>query len=136
MIEYMVIEKLNVSSSLNKISDVEILIEKVCQQLEINDDIYGNILISVTEAFNNAVIHGNKNNIELYVLIDVKQEGTMIFFTVSDSGNGFDYFNLPDPTSPENIEKECGRGIFLIRNLADSVDFNDKGNSIKIGFFI
>jgi serine/threonine-protein kinase RsbW len=132
----MVIEQLNVSSSLNKISDVENLIEQVCQKLNIDDDIYGNILISVTEAFNNAVLHGNKSDISLQVLIDVKSDEAMLFFTVTDSGKGFDYLSLPDPTAPENIERECGRGIFLIRNLADSVDFNDKGNSIKIGFFI
>lgn len=132
----MVIEKLNVSSSLNKISEVESLIEKVSSSLELNDEIYGNILISVTEAFNNAVIHGNKNNIELNVDIAVENDEKMLFFTISDKGNGFDYNNLPDPTAPENLERECGRGIFLIRNLADSVDFNNTGNIIKIGFFI
>jgi len=130
----MVIENLNVSSSLNKISDVETLIERVCSSLSVNDDIYGNILISVTEAFNNAVIHGNRNNETLPVLIDVEQEDNSVFFRITDSGNGFDYNNLPDPTAPENIENECGRGIFLIRNLADAVDFNEPGNSIKIGF--
>lgn len=132
----MVIEKLNVSSSLNKISEVESLIEKVSSSLELNDEIYGNILISVTEAFNNAVIHGNKNDIELNVDIAVENDEKMLFFTISDKGNGFDYNNLPDPTAPENLERECGRGIFLIRNLADSVDFNNTGNIIKIGFFI
>lgn len=132
----MVIEKLNVSSSLNKISEVESLIEKVSSSLELNDEIYGNILISVTEAFNNAVIHGNKNDIELNVDIAVENDEKMLFFTISDKGNGFDYNNLPDPTAPENLERECGRGIFLIRNLADSVDFNSTGNIIKIGFFI
>ncbi|OJX35568.1 MAG: ATP-binding protein [Flavobacteriia bacterium 40-80] len=130
----MVIENLNVSSSLNKISDVETLIERVCSSLSVNDDIYGNILISVTEAFNNAVIHGNRNNETLPVLIDVEQKDNSVFFRVTDSGNGFDYNNLPDPTAPENIENECGRGIFLIRNLADAVDFNESGNSIEIGF--
>ncbi|HRO74950.1 MAG TPA: ATP-binding protein [Crocinitomicaceae bacterium] len=127
---------MNVSSSLNKISEVESLIEKVSSSLELNDEIYGNILISVTEAFNNAVIHGNKNNIELNVDIAVENDERMLFFTISDKGNGFDYNNLPDPTAPENLERECGRGIFLIRNLADSVDFNNTGNIIKIGFFI
>ncbi|MBN9295288.1 MAG: ATP-binding protein [Flavobacteriia bacterium] len=119
---------------MNKISDVETLIERVCSSLSVNDDIYGNILISVTEAFNNAVIHGNRNNETLPVLIDVEQKDNSVFFRVTDSGNGFDYNNLPDPTAPENIENECGRGIFLIRNLADAVDFNESGNSIEIGF--
>lgn len=132
----MIIEKITISSSLNNISEVESLIEKTCSDLAINDDIYGNILISVTEAFNNAVIHGNRNLPELFVTIDVEKETSMLFFSITDSGVGFDYNNLPDPTAPENIEKECGRGIFLIRNLADSVDFNATGNSIKIGFFI
>lgn len=132
----MVIENLNISSSLNKISDVEALIDRVSSTLSINDDMYGNILISVTEAFNNAVLHGNKADETLPVLIAVEQVDSVLSFTVTDSGSGFDYLNLPDPTSPENLENECGRGVFLIRNLSDNVEFNEKGNSITIDFTI
>jgi serine/threonine-protein kinase RsbW len=55
-------------------------------------------------------------------------------FAIKDQGIGFDYNNLPDPTAPENIEKENGRGIFLIKNLSDDVEFNNEGNLITITF--
>jgi serine/threonine-protein kinase RsbW len=53
---------------------------------------------------------------------------------ISDNGAGFDYNNLPDPTAPENIEKENGRGVFLMKSLADEVAFNDSGNEVSIYF--
>jgi serine/threonine-protein kinase RsbW len=51
-----------------------------------------------------------------------------------DEGKGFDYHNLPDPTAPENILKENGRGIFLMKNLSDEIEFNDSGNEVTIYF--
>lgn len=128
------IEQLIVPSDLASVSIVESLIDRVCASLEVSDDAYGNILIAVTEAVNNAVIHGNSLNANSNVFVDVKQQDNRVCFCVSDEGNGFDYDNLPDPTAPENREKESGRGIFLIRNLADDVVF-DKGGSVVSLYF-
>lgn len=128
------IEQLIVPSDLASVSIVESLIDRVCASLEVSDDAYGNILIAVTEAVNNAVIHGNSLNANSNVFVDVKQQDNRVCFCVSDEGNGFDYDNLPDPTAPENLEKESGRGIFLIRNLADDVVF-DKGGSVVSLYF-
>jgi serine/threonine-protein kinase RsbW len=55
-------------------------------------------------------------------------------FKVKDCGNGFDYENLPDPTAPENLLKENGRGIFLMKNLADEVLFENNGNTVHLIF--
>ncbi|MFZ9847489.1 MAG: ATP-binding protein, partial [Flavobacteriales bacterium] len=51
-----------------------------------------------------------------------------------DEGPGFDYDNLPDPTDPQNIEKPHGRGVFLMKNLSDKIDFIDGGSTVKIEF--
>ncbi len=128
------IEKLIVPSDLASVSIVESLIDRVCATLKVSEDAYGNILIAVTEAVNNAVIHGNSLNSKSNVIVDVKQLDNQLWFCISDEGKGFDYDNLPDPTAPENIEKESGRGIFLIRNLADEVVF-DKGGSVVNLYF-
>ena len=56
--------------------------------------------------------------------------------TVFDEGNGFDFNDLPDPTSPENIEKPQGRGIFLMNHLADEVNFIENGNVVQLKFTI
>ena len=129
-----VIERLVIPSDLSNVSLVESLIDKVCADLKINEDIYGNVLIAVTEAVNNAIIHGNAFNHDKSVVVEVNQDNDSFIFRITDEGSGFDYLNLPDPTAPENIEKENGRGIFLIQNLSDCLDFDENGKVAVITF--
>ena len=56
-------------------------------------------------------------------------------FIVTDEGSGFDPDSLPDPTAPENIEKVTGRGIFLMKHLADEVSFSESGNQVELIFY-
>jgi serine/threonine-protein kinase RsbW len=129
-----VIEKLSVPSELSSLSIVESLIDRVCGSLGVHEDAYGNILIAVTEAVNNAVIHGNQYNAKIDIDVEVLDVNDRLCFSIKDKGNGFDFDNLPDPTAPENIEKENGRGIFLIKNLADELVFDDGGRVVNIFF--
>lgn len=129
-----VIEKLSVPSELSSVSIVESLIDRVCGSLGVHEDAYGNILIAVTEAVNNAVIHGNCFKSDLDIDVEVLNVDDRLCFSVKDKGKGFDYTNLPDPTAPENIEKENGRGIFLIKNLADDLIFDEGGRVVNIYF--
>jgi serine/threonine-protein kinase RsbW len=110
---------------------VENLIDEICETLDVNEEYYGNILISMTEAVNNAMVHGNKLDSQKKVLVTVKTDDTSIHFTISDEGPGFDYDNLPDPTAPENIEKPNGRGVFLMKNLADGCNFEENGRVVS-----
>ena len=128
------IETIQIPSELKNVPIVESLINKICENKKINEDLYGNILIAVTEAVNNAVIHGNCFQREIPVIIQVTDDGKRLGFIIKDSGNGFNYSDLPDPTSPENLEKENGRGIFLIKNLSDELVFEDHGKTTKIFF--
>jgi serine/threonine-protein kinase RsbW len=130
--------KLVINSDIKNISEVEKLIDKVCEDFNISEDIYGNILIAVTEAVNNAIIHGNNNNplLKVTTLVTQKSANTEIVFTVSDEGSGFDFNNLPDPTALENIEKPDGRGIFLMKNLSDNVEFFNNGSKVSITFVV
>ncbi|MEJ6797298.1 MAG: ATP-binding protein [Flavobacteriales bacterium] len=113
---------------------VENLIDEICETLDVNEEYYGNILISMTEAVNNAMVHGNKLDSQKKVLVTVKTDDTSIHFTISDEGPGFDYDNLPDPTAPENIEKPNGRGVFLMKNLADGCNFEENGRVVELEF--
>lgn len=113
---------------------VENLIDEICETLNVNEEYYGNILISMTEAVNNAMVHGNKLDSEKKVAITVKSDDTSLHFTISDEGPGFDYDNLPDPTAPENIEKPNGRGVFLMKNLADGCNFEENGRIVELEF--
>ena len=125
---------IEIASKLDSIAEVESLIDNVCEELKLNEDHYGNILIAVTEAVNNAIIHGNKYSLEETVKVDVVKSDAHVLFTVSDKGEGFDYNNLPDPTAPENLEKPDGRGIFLMKNLSDEVVFESNGSKVNITF--
>lgn len=127
-------EHIKISSTNTNIRLVEKLIDDVCQVYKVNEDSYGNILIAVTEAVNNAIQHGNQNNPEKFVEIGFNNVNQLLTFNVSDEGNGFNYNALPDPTDPANIDKPHGRGIFLMRNLADSVEFLNNGKTVMLSF--
>jgi len=127
-------ESLKISSDPQNLRLVEKLIDDVCQIYNVNEDSYGNILIAVTEAVNNAIQHGNKNNPDKYVKIGFDKGTQMLTFNVSDEGSGFNYNSLPDPTDPANIDKPHGRGIFLMRNLADTVEFLNNGKTVMLSF--
>ena len=128
------IESLSIPSEFEAVQRVESLIDTVCERLEVNEDSYGNVLIAVTEAVNNAIMHGNKLNKALNVDLFVGDKETDFCFSVKDQGNGFNFNNLPDPTAPENINKEDGRGIFLMRSLAEEVEFDNEGRDVNIYF--
>jgi serine/threonine-protein kinase RsbW len=125
---------IEIESQLENLSVVESLIDRVCEDLNVSEDSYGNILIAVTEAVNNAIVHGNKNEVKKKVKVDVVQESNAVVFVVLDEGQGFDFTNLPDPTAPENVEKPDGRGIFLMKNLSDDVEFDLNGSKVNITF--
>ena len=131
---FKIVNNISVPSDFSSITKVESLIDKICVDLDVNVDAYGNVLIAVTEAVNNAIQHGNQLDRNLYVSIFVGDSLNEFCINVKDEGCGFDYTNLPDPTSHENIEKENGRGIFLMRSLADEVEFDDLGRSVNIYF--
>lgn len=131
---FVVVDSLSIASDFNEISKVETLIDNACSSLRVNEDYYGNVLIAVTEAVNNAIQHGNKLQSDLKVDLSVGDKETDFCFNVKDMGKGFDFDNLPDPTAPENIEKVDGRGIFLMRSLAEDVVYDGGGNSVNIYF--
>ncbi|NVK66418.1 MAG: ATP-binding protein [Flavobacteriales bacterium] len=131
---YVLVNELSIPSNFDSINKVEALIDEVCENLQVKEDYYGNVLIAVTEAVNNAIIHGNKMDNSLSVDVHVGDKETDFCFSVKDNGQGFDYKNLPDPTAPENLEKENGRGIYLMRSLAEAVEFSDAGRNVCIYF--
>jgi serine/threonine-protein kinase RsbW len=127
---------IEIPSLTENIRMIESFIDNVKEKYHLNDDIYGNIMIAVTEAVNNAIKHGNQNNSAKNVALSLSFDDNLIKFKVEDEGNGFQYENLPDPTAPENLEKPGGRGIFLMKHLADEVAFFDKGKVVELSFYM
>ena len=116
------------------VSVVESFIENVGEKIRIEEAIYGNVLVSVTEAVNNAIVHGNKEDKNNKVRLALKQNKKSVRFIVEDEGMGFDHNTLPDPTNPKNIEKVKGRGIFLIKSLSDKTTFKQGGRVVDMVF--
>ena len=131
---FTIINTLAIPSDFEALGQVEMLVDSVCNELGVNEEFYGNVLIAVTEAVNNAIEHGNDQDHSAEVNVAVGNNPMEFCFNVKDQGNGFDFVNLPDPTAPENLMKENGRGIFLMKNLADEVVFEDGGSSVNIYF--
>jgi len=116
------------------IAVVERLIDQLSEEHSIIPEHYGNVLIAMTEGVNNAIVHGNKLDPEKSVSVTCAIDGKSLVFRITDEGPGFDYNNLPDPTAPENIEKPHGRGVFLMRHLADECAFEDDGRIVELTF--
>jgi len=115
---------------------VETFVESLVEKYHITPDVYGNILISLTEAVTNAIIHGNDNDTSKRVYVKLKKQKDRIAFLISDEGGGFNFDGLPDPTAPENLLKLGGRGVFLMRQLSDAVLFSENGSTVEIRFKI
>ena len=115
---------------------IESFIDNAKERFHLEDDIYGNIMIAVTEAVNNAIKHGNGGDSTKNVSLSLVLNESLLKFIVSDEGKGFEFHNLPDPTSPENLEKLGGRGIFLMKHLADEVDFKKDGSIVELSFYM
>lgn len=131
-----IFDVLTLSSHPDSVAQVEQYVEKIFQQYRLSTRLYGNILISLTEAVNNAICHGNNRDVSKKVKVTIKKYKHKLGFIVSDEGNGFDFERLPDPTAPQNLMKSGGRGVFIIRQLADQVFFHDNGSTVEIQFNI
>lgn len=112
---------------------VERMVVSLCEQMNIKEEKFGNILLALTEAVDNAIEHGNKNNPDKTVELSYKSSSEGLTFTVADQGQGFDPSDVADPTNPKNISEE-GRGLFLMKHLADKVDFEENGKKVVLSF--
>jgi serine/threonine-protein kinase RsbW len=127
-------QTLKINSNIQSIRLVERLIEDVSEIYGVNEDAFGNMMIAVTEAVNNAIQHGNKNDPEKFVKIGFECDDNKLVFSVTDEGDGFDYLGLPDPTEPANVNKLSGRGVFLMKQLSDFIQFEQNGRRVLLGF--
>ena len=122
-------------SSLQSIDSVEILLDELKEQLAFSEALYSTIWVVLNEAVSNAVIHGNRFDPCKKVRLSVELKwDNFICFTIKDEGPGFDYENVPDPTSGEHIDKPNGRGVFLMKKLADLALFSDNGARVDLYF--
>lgn len=127
--------ELTIQSDIEQISLVENFIDTLAEEYKIEEDIYGNIMIAVTEAVNNSISHGNNNEPNKTVKIVAQLvKPFLLSVTVFDEGKGFKIDEIKDPTSFENLLSENGRGIFVMKHLADELIFHNNGSGVEMRF--
>lgn len=128
-------EKITLKSDKLYINEVERFVENICDQQNIYNNYYANILTSVIEAYTNAVEHGNRYDETKNVSIVFAIESNGLTFSIQDEGVGFDINSIPNPTDIKNEGVE-GRGLFMINSLSDKVEFENNGSILKLEFHI
>ncbi len=128
------IRKIKIESAVSNLRVVENAIDEVVNELGIRQENYGKILVSTLEAVNNAIMHGNKFDKEKMVDVEISCKNEKLKIKIKDEGIGFVPEDVPDPTTPENIEALNGRGIFLMSKLADEIKYSKKGNEVTMYF--
>jgi serine/threonine-protein kinase RsbW len=126
---------LKLPSVAESISVVENFVDELVAKYQMSEEVYANIITSLNEAVTNAIYHGNKQNPHKTVNLSAEIiNNKKLICIISDEGAGFNFNILPDPTAPENLENLTGRGVFIMKHLADQCIFNTTGNEVELHF--
>ena len=127
---------LQLPSKPESITQLELLIEQIADKHQVSEDTFANMMTCLNEVAINAIVHGNKLDEDKKVIINAEVDSKRVIWTITDEGPGFDYDHLPDPTAEENLENLTGRGVFIVKQLADQCIFNATGNEVELHFKI
>ncbi len=125
---------ISLESNPDNVKEIQPYVDRIVQKYQIKSDLYGNILISLTEAITNAIVHGNQADQNKTVTVNSLFDQNKIRVKIQDEGEGFDYEDVPDPTDPMNILELNGRGVFLMHQLSDGVEYSNNGSTVEIQF--
>lgn len=123
-----------ISSQLFNINKVRLFLEEIFVKSCLDRSCFNRVFLSLSEAVNNSIVHGNSLNTCKKVFIRVNFSEDALVIDVKDEGRGFFPDQVVDPTFSENLKKEHGRGIFLMRSMADKIEFLDGGSRVCIKF--
>ncbi|MCW9707793.1 ATP-binding protein [Fodinibius salsisoli] len=129
-------KELILRSSFEEMEKLESFVNKLQNQLSFSDAQYNRILLPLSEAVSNAIMHGNKQDPGKKVTITAKSLENKFQISVRDEGGGFDPSSLPDPLKEENLLNQGGRGVYLIKEYADEVSYSDGGAKITMRFIL
>ena len=115
---------LEIESNPNNLITVEEFVNYFAKDIGIPEERMNGLMLSVTEATTNAIKHANKSDESKLVKINVNVVGRKVIISVKDEGIGFDPQKIPDPTEPENLLKDSGRGVYLMRFYMDDLKYN------------
>ncbi|MBN2091289.1 ATP-binding protein [candidate division KSB1 bacterium] len=125
-------KNIKIESSTSKIQQAVQKLERFLNSNGLYERIINEATIAVSEAIANAVIHGNQNDPDKYVSVDVKLNGKKLTVKVSDEGTGFSPTAIPNPLNGENRMKTSGRGVYLMKATMDEVNFNLSRKGLEV----
>jgi serine/threonine-protein kinase RsbW len=123
-----------ITSCPSQIAKLEEYVREVSEAFNIHETKFPDILISLTEAVNNAIIHGNCSDTTKCVDIESHSLDNKVVFTIRDQGKGFDPNAVKDPTLQENLLVDGGRGVFIMKQLCDTINYKNNGSTVEIAF--
>ncbi|HQU71034.1 MAG: ATP-binding protein [Calditrichaeota bacterium] len=131
-------EELIIPSDFKYLSVVEAFIVNLCKRAGLGEDQSDNMAIAITELVNNAIVHANKQDPHKLVTLGAYYHDNRVVVKIRDQGQGFDPNKIANPTDPQNLWKQSGRGVFLVRNLIDEVEIesSDQGTLVTLTEYI
>lgn len=120
-----------INSDVIELKRVETFLTDIFNEYNLERKCFNKVYLCISEAVINSIKHGNKNDRKKNVYIEVSYAVPDMKIRIEDEGNGFDFNNISDPTCDENLKNESGRGIFIIRQLTNNIEYNEKGNRIQ-----
>lgn len=123
------------NSKLENVSEIETILYNIKYEFHLQEELYFNLKLATLEAVTNAIEHGNNLDVNKKVNFSVHINQEKIKICIKDEGEGFDIEKLADPTLPENKLEPDGRGVFLMKKLADDIIFDNKGSSVEMHFY-
>ncbi|MEX0724028.1 MAG: ATP-binding protein [Gracilimonas sp.] len=128
------LQKLTLKSTYEEVEKVEGLLNSLQSELGFNDEFYARLMLAVSEAATNGIVHGNQLDKTKTVEVSAFRDGDMLIIETLDQGAGFDPDTLPDPLAKENLLKTSGRGVFLMEEYADEVEYSEGGTKLILKF--
>lgn len=121
-----------IPSSHEYLTDVDVFIEGILRGYGADESVIADVAISVSELVNNAISHGNRSSATKSVTVTINKIGDDISITIVDEGEGFNPEEVEDPLADENLLKEAGRGIFIVKSLMDRVEMEERNGGTAI----
>lgn len=129
-------KKMILQSSLKEMDKLDSFVNELQEWASLDQQQRDRIMLPLSEAINNAILHGNQLQEHKSVTVVAELQNQRLIISVEDEGVGFDPDDVPDPLQKENLLKEGGRGIYLIREYTDDIDFQNKGSKIIMHFML
>lgn len=131
-------KKLVLNSTFDEMNQLEPFVKELQEWAGFTEDDFARIMLTLSEAVNNAITHGNRENPDKQVVINTNydKDSSTITISVEDEGEGFNPDKIPDPLKKENLLNEGGRGVYLIEQYADEIEFTKNGTQIVITFHL